>query len=106
MTETITREWTAYCNEDGEPWAVFINGHVDLRTIRSKACRAEMKEAFEKFAGDADDYFEHDLDIGHWWIRDTTGSEDVDDSAGGDYPWQFCSKDEAGACPITGAKFS
>lgn len=99
----IPREWTAYSNEDGEPWAVFIHGHADLRPIKSLACKQEMKKAFEYYCGDADDYFNGNLNVGHWWIRDAFSEEDED--ANPDFPWHFCEKGDSGARPITGAKF-
>lgn len=98
------REWTSYSNEDGEPWAVFLHGHDhDLRTIRSLACKHEMKDAFETACGDDDNWFNGDLNIGRWWIRDAYAEEDED--ANPDCPWHFCEKDDSGAIPITGAKF-
>lgn len=97
------REWTVYCDEDGEPWAIFLDGHVDLRTIRSNVCKTEMKEAFERFGGDDDNYFANNLNIGHWWIRDAFAAEDED--ANPDHPWHWCEKGDTGAIPITGAKF-
>lgn len=99
------RNWTCYCNEDGEPWAIFLDGHDhDIRKLRSKACRAEMREAFIKFAGDIDeDCFAYEMTIGRYWIRDGS-TEDLDESSP-DYPWVFCKENQAGAHPITGVKF-
>lgn len=99
---TATREWTAYSNEDGLPWAVFVHGHVDLRTIRSNACKTEMIAAFEHHCGDPENFFCGNLNIGHWYIRDLTA---VDDDANPDFPWHFCEKADVGAMPITGARF-
>jgi hypothetical protein len=100
---SITREWAAYSNEDGEPWAIFVHGHIDLRTIRSIACKKEMKEAFEHSCGDSEDWFHGNLNIGHWWIRDAFA--EGDDDANPNCPWHFCEKGDSGAIPITGAKF-
>lgn len=99
------RDWACYCDEDGEPWAIFLAGHEhDLRTLRSVECRSEMKQAFKKFAGDVEDeWFEHDLAIGRYWIRD--GSVEELYEASPNYPWVFCDKGDIGARPITGVKF-
>lgn len=98
------RDWTAYYNEDGEPWAIFVHGHVDLRTIKSIACKQEMKAAFERACGDADDWFNGNLEVGHWWIRSEDDRKNED--ANSEYPWHFCKKGDDGAIPITGAKFA
>jgi hypothetical protein len=97
------RDWTVYCNEDGEPWAIFLDGHDhDLRTLRSLNCKDEIRKAFIDFGGDDDDFFYGNLNIGRWWIR--TYNDDNEDGDP-DYPWVFCEKGDEGAKPITGAKF-
>lgn len=93
----MRREWNAYYNTDGEPWAIFLFGHDhDLRTLRSIACKKEMQR--ECCTDDA--YFANNLNIGRWWIRDMG-----DTACDPECPWEFCEKDDAGATPISGAKF-
>lgn len=47
----MTREWNVYWNEDGEPWAIFLNGHqYDLRTLKSLACFASFKQGLANVA--------------------------------------------------------
>lgn len=101
--QSIQRDWTVYFDCDGLPWAIFIHGHTDLRTIKSNACRAEMKDAWAEAGGDDDCWPNDNLNIGHWWIRDAVaaGDEDADPEA----PWQFCKRDASGAIPITGVNF-
>jgi len=91
------RQWNAYYNVDGDPWAVFLYGHDhDLRTLRSITCKEEMRAAcccdHVFFAGN--------LNIGRWWIRD-----EGENAANADHPWQFCKKGDPGAIPISGARF-
>lgn len=102
-TAVQARDWTVYFDEDGAPWAIFIHGHADLRTIKSNACRAEIKDAFAEAGGDDDDYPFGNLNIGHWWIRDALEAGDED--ANPDCPWHFCHKADTGAIPITGVNF-
>lgn len=102
--KTVTREWTCWSDEDGEPWAVFLYGHDhDLRTLRSLNCKAEMKKAYEHWCSDAEHWFDGNLNVGRWWIRDAVSEGDED--AHPDHPWHFCEKGDSGAVAITGAKF-
>ena len=104
MTERL---WTAYSTEDGEPWAVFVNGHVDLQALRTAESRAEMIDAYKWAQGDdCSGRFNGDIDVGHYYIRDTTNDDDPDLEPGDvEYPYQFCNVDDVGAMPITGVKF-
>ena len=95
--ETAKRDWIVYYDEDGAPWAIFLYGHDhDLRTLRSLACKEEMRQAC---IGD-DSPFNGNLNIGRWWIRDL--GEAADDS---DHPYHFCDAGDDGAIAISGAKF-
>lgn len=94
---TPRREWNAYYNSDGEPWAIFLFGHDhDLRTLRSVACKEEMRR---ECCCDGV-YFAGNLNVGRFWIRDMGAS-----ASDPDHPWEFCDKGDAGATPISGAKF-
>jgi hypothetical protein len=98
------REWTFYWDADGEPWAIFLDGHDhDLRTLKSVTVKNEIRQAWLDGGMDDDNYFSGNLNIGRWWIRDTTDDEDCEDP---EHSWQWCTKDAPGARPITGAKFS
>lgn len=91
------RDWNAYYNEDGEPWAIFLHGHDhDLRTLRSLACKEEMRRACLS----DDEYFSGNLNVGRWWIRDLGDAADDPE-----HSWHFCEKGDKGAIPISGAKF-
>jgi hypothetical protein len=94
---TSKRQWTAFYDVDGALWAIFLDGHDhDLRTLRSLACKEEMRKA----SVGSNDCFHGNLDIGHWWIRDMAAS-----AREPDHPWEFCDKDDRGAVAISGAKF-
>ena len=103
MSEVTARDWTVYVNDNGYPWAIFLDGHDhDLRTLRSLACKEEIRKAFADFGGDDEGYFNGNLNIGRFWIR--TYNEEIEDGDP-DHPWIFCKKGAEGALPITGAKF-
>lgn len=92
------RDWTVYWNEDGEPWAIFLDGHEhDLRTLRSVTCKEEIRLACCRHLDDDHELFNG---IGRWWIIDL--GDDADDNG---HPWAFCEKGVPGARPITGARF-
>lgn len=92
-----SREWNAYYDVDGNPWAVFLHGHDhDLHTLRSAACKAEMRAAC---CCDSV-YFAGNLNIGRWWIRDEGAA-----ACDAEHPWNWCDEGDRGAIPITGARF-
>lgn len=94
--------YTAFTTEDGEPWAVFVDGHVDPSTLD----RDEMAEELAYIMGvDVEEALEL-LATGpaaaHHYIYDAHAAGDDSDE---DYPWHFCGASTPSARPITGVRF-
>ena len=85
---------TCYGTEDGEPWAVFADGHIDPSLITIEAINDALDYAgFDPVEG---------AQIEHLWIahdEDEAGEEGL-------CPWRWCESEAPGALAITGVKFA
>lgn len=65
------RDWTYLCTEDGEPWAAFVEGHMDLSTF-GVLDEQRIIELYGKFHL-SDDVAEIVSEFGpafkHFWVR-------------------------------------
>lgn len=84
---------TFYIDEDGEPWALFTNGHVDLEKFKRSAVR--KKRDYQEYLEDRDEG-----QIGHYYMRENTDDSDGDRSDDG-YNWHWCNAKDPGAIPVT-----
>lgn len=84
---------TSFGTEDGDPWAVFADGHIDPSLVSLDAINASLdRGGFEPVSA---------ADIKHHWIY-----EDADEAGeDGMFPWQWGNADTFGAVPITGVRF-
>lgn len=101
MSDHVNVPWTAYVTEEGDPWAAFVSGHVDIRTIAGAAVD-EIPKAF--------------ADYGEEIVEDVQGL--IDDSCGAvltqfwlapaeeeEGMFVFAGEGERGAFPVTGMRF-
>jgi len=95
MTELKTMPITYYCNSDGEPWALFTEGHVSLDSFKSAVANRNGEFPDEREIGMAE--------LGHFYMCDV--GDENDDDHDPDYSWHWCAKDDPGAIAVTGYKF-
>lgn len=81
----------AYYDYDGDPWALLVDGHVDIRAVAEELRDKARIEGIDV----------PDMTIAWHWIRDAEGEGDIDP----DYSMRWCDADAPGATPVTGVRF-
>lgn len=88
-----------FMTEDGEPWGLFVYGHVDPASVAG-----ELQQAFEQHRqlGEVDaDYDDWKVDPGsiiHLWMRQRENAPE-------DLSFYWCEADAPGAISVTGIRF-
>jgi hypothetical protein len=100
VDQPVQRLADFFMTEDGEPWAVFVYGHVDPASV---VAQIEQQIAFAHRIGHIDDEWMEtwELDpakIQQLWIY-------TEDDAPEDAPYLWGDANSPGACPITGVRF-
>lgn len=101
MTDTQQPSVTArnpilfYTTGDGDPWAVFVMGHVDQSLVTLDV----VNERLESQGFDPVEQIK--VEHLHMWSK----ADDPDDSVSPEWPWLWCSEGDEGAVAITGVRF-
>jgi hypothetical protein len=90
-------------NDDGEPWAVFAEGHIDKRCFRRTDVHAAMAKVSQDYIEDFDLECPGRLVIEHFYIT-TANIHGVEESFEDETFW-FCQKGDQDARPVTGVRF-
>lgn len=103
MAALQKRNWTVYFTEDGEFFAAFVLGHLDLETLDCRAAMQEIKEAvgYECFDDWSAIIDESAAEIENFWIYDAHKAGDTLDD---EYCWWMCGADQPGAIAVTGLR--
>lgn len=93
-----------FTTEDGEPFAVFVWGHVPLQQFPMGAAETDLEMMADEACGmSAQEWAGPIPDPGHHWIRQA--DKDDQDPALEDWPWNWCAEGAPGATAITGLRF-
>ncbi len=87
-----------YSESDGEPWALFTEGHIDLEDFAAAA-----KAWCAEHGYDIDD-FGRDATPQHLYMHELTPTELEEEEGEGvdeDYAWRWCDANVAGALAVT-----
>jgi hypothetical protein len=83
----------ALTTEDGDPWGVYVYGHIDPALLTLDL----INEALDEIGHAPRDRAEPD----HLWMH----AEEDEAGVMSDYPWHFCPAGTEGAIAVTGIDF-
>ncbi|MDK4704303.1 hypothetical protein PH562_18770 [Rhizobium sp. CNPSo 4062] len=104
MSANQKRNWTIYFTEDGEFFAAFVHGHLDLQSLDTGAIAREINEIIIHDWGFTEGLEHFDAsaaEIENFWIYDAHKAGDTDND---EYCWWMCGADQPGAIAVAGLR--